>query len=197
MTLRDLIASTISGDTINIQTQTATDLIRAVTAEGTINVPWSTTTISYDISGYTIASSEDGATPYDFYVNTGATMTTLTSGVTGDTLLNTYISGSTIVPSGITVTEVYTTTTGYTVEVNNSLKVNLGSSASVSNLFVSGDLVVSGTTYQQDQYITDELIIGVAGAQNAWRFIHDPASDNLLVQIYSGATWVTKSQFTA
>lgn len=197
MVLRDLIASVISGDTINVNTSTATDLIRVVTAEGTIDTPWSQTAYTYNISGYTIAQSVEGATLYPFYVNTGATLTTLTSGLTGDTLLSTYISGSTIVPSGVTVTEVMVVTTGITSEVNNALKVNLGSNATVSNLFVSGNLTVSGATIETEQYVTDELIIGAVGSQLSWRFIHDPASDNLLVQIYSGATWVTKSQFTA
>lgn len=189
MTLRDLIASTISGDTINIQTQTATDLIRAVVAEGTIDVPWSQTIITYDISGYTIAPSVEGAVVYPFYVNTGATLTTLT---TGDTLLSTYVSGSTIVPTGTTVTEIITINTGTTTEVNNSLKVNLGSTATVSNLFVSGNLTVSGNTYEQDQYITDQLIIG-NGLSGSWQFIQ--SGNDLLVQKLSGATWVTKGTF--
>ena len=206
-TLRDLIASvTVTGLTssLNVEQNTTTDLIRACIAENPISTPWTATTISYEISGYTVAADyPDPMTPTAvytaFYVNTGATLETLGGGVTGDTVLYTYLAAGQdpdLIPSGITVSTISTTTYGTTVTDNNSLRVNLGGGSGTvtfpGDVQVIGDLYVSGNTYEQDQYVTDELIIGTAGAQGSWRFIHDTMSDNLLIQMYTGVTWVTK-----
>ena len=198
LTLADLFRSMIvTGDTINSLTlnqTTATDLVRACVSEGTVDTPWSQTAYTYDISGYTVEQSVEGATAYPFYVNTGATLTTLASGVTGDTLLTTYISGSTVVPSGITVTEIPVITTGITSTTANSLNVSInGGSPTFTNLFVTGNLTVSGTTYEVDQYVTDELYIGPKDQANSWRFVI--SNQNLLIQVFDGLNWLTKGTF--
>lgn len=198
MVLRDLISSCyITGTTIsalNLNQTNTTDLFRAAITEGTTDTPWSQTAYTYDISGYTVEQSVEGATAYPFYVNTGATLTTLASGVTGDTLLSTYISGSTVVPSGITVTEIPVVTTGITSTTANSLNVSInGGSPTFTNLFVTGNLTVSGTTYEVDQYVTDELYIGPKDQTNSWRFVI--SNQNLLIQVFDGLNWLTKGTF--
>ena len=116
-----------------------------------------------------------------------------------NTLLSTYITSGTTVPSGITVSEIITTTTGITTTYRNALNVSLdgGSTGTITfpgDVEVIGDLYVSGNTYEQDQYITDELIIGTATGYGSWRFIQNGL--NLEVQTLSGSTWTTKSTFT-
>jgi hypothetical protein len=198
LTMRDLLASVASIGTLNVAETTATDILRTVITEGTIEVPWSNTTVSYDVSGYTIASSVEGATLTNFYCNTGATLEVLT---TGNTIVQSYISGSTIVPTGTTITEIFTTTTGTTTQVNNFLNVSLSGSTTLptsptfENVSITGNLYVTGNTYQQDQYIVDELFIGPKDTVNSWKFVI--SGTDLLIQTYSGtgSTYITKGTF--
>lgn len=205
-TLRDLFSGVyVSGVTnsLRVEQMNTTDLIRACIKEDPISTPFTATTISYEISGYTVSADyPDPMTPTavltNFYVNTGATLQTLGGGVTGDTILQTYLAYEQDVddiPSGITVSTIVTTTYGTNVTDNNSLRVNLGDSVILpGDLTVVGDLYVSGNTYEQDQYITSELIIGAAGVDGSWRFIQSGA--NLLIQNLSGTTWTTRSTIT-
>jgi len=194
MVLRDLIASVINdGGTINV-TETATDLVRTVITEGTIEVPWSNTTVSYNVSGYTVTQATEGSVLTNFYCNTGATLEVL---LTGDTIVQSYISGSTIVPTGTTITEVFTTTTGTTTQVNNFLNVSISgfTNPTFNDVNITGNLYVTGNTYQQDQYIVDEVFIGPKDTMNSWKFVI--SGTNLLVQTYSGtgSTYITKGTF--
>lgn len=191
MVLRDLWASVIDGP-VKTTTATATDLIRGVITEDYIYSNWSATTITYDISGYTIAQNISGAVLYPFYVNTGATLETV---VSGDTLLSTYISGSTIVPTGTTVTEIITTTSGITATANNYMNIQLTGTPTFQDVNITGNLYVTGNTYQQDQYVADEIYVGTINAPNSWKFIVSGA--DLLVQTWSGTgtTYITKGTF--
>ena len=195
-TLRDLVAScVVTGDTINSLTlnqTTTTDLVRACITEGTIITPFTGYTHDYQISGYTISQSHSAATFYQFYVNTGATMVTLT---TGNTYLSTYIASGNTVPTGTTVTDVVTAFTGSTSETANALNVSInGGSPTFTNLYVTGNLSVSGTSYEVDEYIVNEMYIGPKGQTNSWRFII--SNTNLLVQVFDGLNWITKGTFT-
>ena len=123
MVLRDLLASVISGVTINTATSTATDLIRAVVTE--------TSTGNY---------------------------------------LNVNVSGST---GGS-----YPTSPTF-VDVN-----------------ITGNLFVTGNTYETDQYVTSELIIGNKTTLGSWRFIQ--SGPDLIVGVLTdvtGQTWTTKGSF--
>lgn len=198
MTLRDLIAScVVTGDTISTLTlnqTTTTDLVRACITEGTIVTPYTGYTHDYQISGYTVAQSS-ASTLYHFYVNTGVTMTTLASGITGDTYLYTYITSGATVPSGVTVTDVVTAYTGSTSETANALNVSInGGSPTFTNLYVTGNLSVSGTSYEVDEYVVNEMYIGPKNQTNSWRFVI--SNNDLLVQVFDGLNWITKGTFT-
>jgi len=83
-----------------------------------------------------------------------------------------------------------------------ALKVSISGTTSSSGVFpgdvsVGGNLYVTGNTYQQDQYVVDELIIGDKSTLGSWRFIQN-GNDLILEKLIdvTGATWATKSTFT-
>lgn len=106
--------------------------------------------------------------------------------------------------TGGTLNTTYTTATDYIRAVvddtgDPALRISLGGSGGgtitfPSDVIITGDLTVSGNTYEQDQYITDELIIGAIGLDGSWRLIQ--SGNNLLFQNLSGTTWTTRSTIT-
>lgn len=157
-TLRDLWASVIYGSTVNVQTDTATDLVRSVITDTPTTTPYSYTDITYNVSGYTVPQDDTNVLIW-FYVDSGATMQTL---LTGDTLLSTYISSAVpyYIPSGITVSEIITTTTGNTVSTTSYLNININGTANFpGDVNITGNLHVSGNTVELDQYIVSDLFV--------------------------------------
>lgn len=89
---------------------------------------WSNTAYTYNVSGYTVDSSANGSVLTNFYCNTGVTLQVL---LTGDTIVQSWMSGSTLVVdtiptgtttgvtfilTGTTISEIQNVTTGETFE---------------------------------------------------------------------------------
>jgi hypothetical protein len=106
--------------------------------------------------------------------------------------------------SGVTVnTNIATTTDLIRAVVNtggDALNISIGGGSGTAafpgNVTVAGDLYVSGTTYEVDQYVVDELIFGSKTVLGSWRFKQTGA--NLLVEVLTdvvGQVWTVKGSF--
>jgi hypothetical protein len=193
-TLRDLIANCIitgaTSDLISIETATATDLIRAVTAENPVNTPW--TAVTYTVSGYTVPWSQYGAVYTSFFVNTGATMTTLS---TGNTVIQSWTMG-TAVPTGTTVTE--SITYGVSTESEYALRVSIGGTGTATfggDVVIVGNLTVSGSTYEADEQIVTYQYFGPKTSDGSWRMYI--SGTDLVTERREGGNWVLKHTITA
>lgn len=195
-TLRDLLYSVITGTTLSANTTSATDMLRSVISTSDITTPWSGSAYTYEISGYTVA--QNVGVLYNFYVNTGSTLQTLNFGFTGDTALNTYISGSTLtIPSGVTVTEIQTVTTGTTVTPVYSLNIS-GSFGSSSTGGTSGTSGVSGSsgisgssgTSGGNKYIISDISDEITGVTGTYYRCSGSTYQFILPATNGGGSWV-------
>lgn len=82
------------------------------------------------------------------------------------------------------------------VSVSGTTGGSYPTSPTFTNVNITGDLHVSGNTYEVDQYIVDELYICTPNVMNSWKFIM--SGSDLLIQTYSGTgtTYLTKSTIT-
>ena len=78
-----------------------------------------------------------------------------------------------------------------------SLKVSLGGGGTVTftNLYVTGDLTVSGNTYQSDAYVSSEYFVGPKDVEGSWRFYINGI--NLEYHRLENSVWVKKGEFIA
>ena len=108
-------------------------------------------------------------------------------------LIASVITGSTVNVNMDTATDMVRAVIDETGAPAINVSIGGGGTPTFANLNVTGDLHVSGDTYQHDEYIVNEIYIGPKNVTNSWRFIM--SNQNLLIQVYDGLNWLTKGTF--
>lgn len=110
-------------------------------------------------------------------------------------LIYSVITGNTIT-TNLTATDLIRTVMNPT---GNALNINIGGGSGGSVTFpgdvnIKGNLYVTGTTYEVDEYVVSKYYLGPKDQNGSWRFYIDNGG-NLVFENRVAGNWVNKGQF--